>query len=345
MNTTWITLIDRSRVYADDDHNENKGWIAPDKWMALMQVEYRLLYRQWLRKGLINVEPVDLLFKGPQAKTAATLPVPLQFTGYNAVIKSKTAGLAGSNVPLSLANTGTGAGTLINIAPSFAFPKGANIFQFQPGVTTWGNLDTALAGSTLLTLITASTLPSTVLSVNDVAYTAGGRDDIEGVLSILGVAELLDDGSYRPLRPQFDNGRKPFRTVLDDTAVEWSAFGTGDNLTVKLWPADTSASRTYVVRYILTPVNVTNTALTVELPYMGDERLVLGTLWRAGIKETARSGLVETAMTLCDTEMAFEAAGKHKAGGLVIKKVPRTPRPESTPTSFFSTSPRDWFYY
>lgn len=342
MNFTWLELIDRARVYADDDHKETPGWIAPEKWMALAQVEYRQLYRKWLRMGLINVEPTDLEFKGPSAKQRATVDVAALTSPYDAVIKTKVYGSAANEILFRLDDSGTGSGTLVNYPPDITLPAGANVFQFQPGVTTWGDLDSALTGSDYFDLITASTLPLTVFTLDEATFSKGGRDDVEGVLAIVGVAEAVDDG-YRPLRAQHHAGRKPFRTNADAVAEEWSAFGAGDNLTIKLYPADTDSSRTYVLRYIEAPGNVTDTSLTVELPYMGDERLVLGILQRAGIKEASRLGLVDKAILDADAELAIEANSKDQEGGRRVRINPRPPR--STPSAGFPYSRYFWLYF
>lgn len=51
---TWQELIDRAKTYVDDDHQGDKGWIADERWLQLAQVEYRQLYRRWLRGGLVT---------------------------------------------------------------------------------------------------------------------------------------------------------------------------------------------------------------------------------------------------------------------------------------------------
>lgn len=65
MQFAWQELIDRARVYIDDDHNESSGWLAPEKWLTMANVEYAQLYRKWARMGLVVTAPVDVSFIGP----------------------------------------------------------------------------------------------------------------------------------------------------------------------------------------------------------------------------------------------------------------------------------------
>jgi hypothetical protein len=65
MITTWEDIIQRARTYVDDDHKEENGWIADDKWLTMAFVEYSLLYKKWVRSGLVRVDAVNTLFTGP----------------------------------------------------------------------------------------------------------------------------------------------------------------------------------------------------------------------------------------------------------------------------------------
>jgi hypothetical protein len=345
MNFLWSDLIDRFRTYVDDDHKETDGWLKPAKRMSIMQVEYRQLYRKWLRAGLINVEPTDCEFVGPIAMTRATVPAFVNYPTYDGVIQPLVNGDSGNLVLLRLDDSGSGTGTLVEEAAGVNpnFPRGDAVFRFQPSVTTFADLEAALASSVLFSVTTPGTAASSILlTVEDSGTTSNGSDSIPGVLAILGVAEVLSDGCYRVLSPMTAYGRKPFRRVYDSAACEWSAFGDGDNLTVKLTPADSQG--TYVVRYIPAPSNITDTTLTVELPYMGDERLVLGSARRAGLKEGSGGKLLSDLIMEADAELAFEAAGKDKEGGLVIRDLRRQPI-QSTPSGWFPLNPRDWLFY
>jgi hypothetical protein len=65
MLTTWQDIIDRARTYVSDDHDEDKGWITPERWLTLANVEYGILYKRWVRMGLIRIEPNNNSFAGP----------------------------------------------------------------------------------------------------------------------------------------------------------------------------------------------------------------------------------------------------------------------------------------
>lgn len=213
MQFEWSEIVSRFRSYIDDDHDETKGWLDPTNRLGLVKVEYRQLYRKWVRSGLINVEPVDVEFTGPSSSA------------------------------------------------------------------------------------------------------------INGVLAIIGVAEKIGD-CYRPLESSLRPCFCIFRS-LDAPAALWEAFGEGDNLTVKLTPADTRG--TYVVRYIPVPTMPTALTDTVELPYMGDERIALGAAKRAGIKEMGGNRTIDEFIYAADQELTQEAAHRHK-GSLKMRDVRSTPR-------------------
>ncbi len=64
MQFTWDALIDRARVYLDDDHYETNGYLTPAHWLTLAQVEYQLLLRRWIRLGLVVPASTDATFTG-----------------------------------------------------------------------------------------------------------------------------------------------------------------------------------------------------------------------------------------------------------------------------------------
>ena len=330
-------LISRFRVYLDDDHDEQKGWLGGgtrDKRLGFLQVEHRHLYRQWLRKGLINVEPVDAEFVGPLAKTHAYLPAfPIHPT-YDGVIRVIANGAAGNYAILRIDDAGTGTGTLTEDLNNPLYEAGFVTFQMEIGVTTYRDFETALASSTVFELVTPASA-NALWTAEDSATSSGGADYIPGVLAVIGVAEKVDN-YYRPVRWMGEQGRAPFRTVIDSAACEWQAYGAGDNLTVKLTPADSTG--TYVVRYIPVPDEIALTD-SLELPYMGDERLVLGAAKRAGIKELGGNRTIDEMIGLADAELQMEAAHRNK-GGLRVRDTAR-----STPKSWCYLDPTSWRYY
>src|SRR5690242_11822302 len=68
-------LIDRARVYVDDDHKETDGWIDPAKWLTFFNVEYAHQYRQWVRGGLVRPMPTDTTFTGGSVTVNGALAI------------------------------------------------------------------------------------------------------------------------------------------------------------------------------------------------------------------------------------------------------------------------------
>lgn len=236
MQFQWQALIDRARVYVNDDHKDNGGWIAPDKWLTLAQVEYANLYRKWVRMGLVRPAPKD---------------------------------------------------------------------------TTFTNAATT----------------------------------IQGVLAIVGVAEDL--GSYVRLLSdaQPGSGADAFwfgSTPFTSKAVSWQAHGSADDLLVEVYPKDTTT--TYTVRWVPVVPYTKDPTATIDLPYGGDERLVLGMARRALIKESARSQALDELIREADAELAFEAFGR-AGGGPKVRRQPRQLRTYASRFSSFPTDQRFWMYF
>lgn len=70
---TWREIVERARLYLDDDHHEKQGWIVDSKWLALAKVEYQQLYRRWIRNGLVRPEPITTAV--PSGQYYVTLPL------------------------------------------------------------------------------------------------------------------------------------------------------------------------------------------------------------------------------------------------------------------------------
>lgn len=156
-----------------------------------------------------------------------------------------------------------------------------------------------------------------------------------GVLCVIGVAEVVDTDRYRRLVGSQEHiGMAPIRSTNDSPASSWSATGAGDALMVNLHPADTQG--TYLVRYMPVPIRTEDPTDTVILPFGRDERIVLGLAKRAGVKESSASALLERLIIQCDEEAAFAAATKN--GGLRVR------RTKSTPSQLFPTDPSQWTF-
>lgn len=65
MLISWDDIIARARVYLDDDHRDDSGWLAPGSILAIAQAEYRQLYSRWVRSSLIAPAWIDHAFVGP----------------------------------------------------------------------------------------------------------------------------------------------------------------------------------------------------------------------------------------------------------------------------------------
>src|SRR5262245_10196895 len=69
---TWDSLLARARVYLDDDHNEQSGWIQKADLMVLAQVEYANLYKRWVRMGLVRPTATNTNFTVDGTGTCTT---------------------------------------------------------------------------------------------------------------------------------------------------------------------------------------------------------------------------------------------------------------------------------
>lgn len=181
--------------------------------------------------------------------------------------------------------------------------------------------------------------------------TGVATSSLSGVLAIVGVGEDL--GQYvRVLQPaQGALGDDPFwkgSTPYTSKAQAWAAHGSADALTLELDTADTAT--TYTVRWV--PTVAYQTALvdgtsgqptTIDLPYGGDERLVLGIARRALVKESALSRQLDTLMLEADAEMTFTAWGR-VPGGPRVRRVQKPVRQFPGRFSSFPTDQRLWFY-
>lgn len=239
MTFIWADLITRARVYLDDDHKSETHFIADDRLMTLLQVEYAKLYRQWVRGGFIGPATTDQTFTGQ------TVTVP-------------------------------------------------------------------------------------------------------NVLAIIGVAENLTY-QKRVLQPaQSRFGRAPFwdGTLAVGKSSRWEASGVADTLLITLHPADAAGS--YVVRFISRPAYATDTSTTIDLPYGGDERLVLGAVRRANVKGSTRSAAVEALIMEADAEINFTQFGRIAGDSPRIRRNRQNPFARFPADRFGETAypanPSDWYW-
>jgi hypothetical protein len=55
-------IVNRARVYISDDHDDNGGFIAPERWVDIFNAEYTSQYAEWVRSALISPAPEDETF-------------------------------------------------------------------------------------------------------------------------------------------------------------------------------------------------------------------------------------------------------------------------------------------
>lgn len=167
---------------------------------------------------------------------------------------------------------------------------------------------------------------------------------INGVLAVVGVGEDLGNSVRLLYNAQVPGGADPFwqgSTPFTGKASEWAAHGAADNLLIELNPPDSST--TYTVKYIPTVPYATDATTTIDLPYGGDERLVLGLARRALVKESSRSQQLEELMREADAEMSFTAMSRIPGGPRVRRKA-RQVRTLPQRFSSFPTDPGLWLF-
>lgn len=251
MQHTWRELVGRARLYLNDDHREQQGWIEDSGWLGIITAEWPVLHRKWTRMGVVRPAAIDTTF--PAAAYQVTLP--------------------------------------------------------------------------------------------DVAH----GDTRPGCLAVVGVAEDLT--SYmRYLAPaQVARGAYPFWVapgeVNQGKAVTWAAYGSSDAVTVEISPRDPGG--TYVVRWLATPRVPVSLDETVDIPLGCDERLVLGLVRRALLKDSGASALLERLISEADAEIQFTAHGRLDNQAPRVRRV----RPDfhrrrwpQLSTSQFPTDPNYWMY-
>lgn len=128
-------------------------------------------------------------------------------------------------------------------------------------------------------------------------------------LAILGVAEDLGNGA-RILEPaQTALGRDPYvrgSTAPTGVATSWAVTGAGDTVTIELDPHVTNPG-SYFARYVQAVPYATSASSSIDLPYGGDERLVLGIARRAHVKGLTTSTQLERLILEADAELNFQA--------------------------------------
>lgn len=173
-----------------------------------------------------------------------------------------------------------------------------------------------------------------ITPAHTLAAFTGSTTSLTRVLCIVGAAENL--GSNTPRRI-LEHGDQQW-DALTGKSEEWSATGSADTLTINLYPVDSAGS--YEVRYIQYPARATDATTSIDLPFGGDERLVLGMARRAMVKESAASRLVNDLIIDADAELAMTAWGRADKQAPRVRVV--TPR---RGPKLYPVEPARWVYF
>lgn len=65
MPITTQDVINRARIYVDDNHKVTDGWKQPADWLSIAGPEIIACYRKWVREGVVALATVDSAFTGP----------------------------------------------------------------------------------------------------------------------------------------------------------------------------------------------------------------------------------------------------------------------------------------
>ncbi len=123
-------------------------------------------------------------------------------------------------------------------------------------------------------------------------------------------------------------------TPTSAQAREWFCTGSGDTLTIELYPRDTAS---YKVRFAAPlPYLTALSQSTVDLPAGVESRLVYGMARHALTKESGRSGAIEQGIFLAEASIGMLATTrKHSDGPRVINVRRRSTVVPSAPTLIF----------
>lgn len=78
---SYLDIINRAKIYVDDNNKVTEGWKRLDDWLAILRPEVLACYRKWIREGLISLSWVDETFTGPTHAFANINYAPLCIIG------------------------------------------------------------------------------------------------------------------------------------------------------------------------------------------------------------------------------------------------------------------------
>lgn len=344
MEITPQEVIDRARMYANDDMNDNKGaLLKPARWFQLFNSLYKRLYRQWLRAGLISPAPVDEEFTGPQVRLRGVLAI-------QGVVRCTIKGYRDAVVDLYDYVEQVTNHTYYRLKEYIGSERPT--FTVAPGMTA----SLVMVGNAIT--LTYDPNSTTVNDVNDLVFAS----DFMELVRIPGVSDetVLDDlksaqywaydaralggevlmSEYQTLWPEqrFSRDKRPFGIAEPAPGMKWTATGlAADEVTVRLTPPDDSA-QSYVVRYYEVPEDVTATTDTVVIPDGADNYLALKLAKMAAMTEGGFSRSMEKEIIDEEAQLGFTAAAMLP---------PRLKAGKSTPRvgpNGFPLYPSDWIW-
>jgi hypothetical protein len=352
MIVTWQSLIDRARMYVDDDHKGEQAWLTPAQWLALGNVEYQQIYRRLLRMGLVVPAITEIGLSGPTTAVTGVLAVigvaedlgtsmriipPAQPThGRDPYWRGSSASLAS---PITWSAVGTSDSLAVSldpapdnlIAPVAAAPAVAATLDLSP---TGGKFPD---GVILPHLTTVLRMRATGPSTHSIRFLPDIFDSTP--------AYLIDVDPFYS-----DSSVYHFNSALHTTADFEGTFAGSSIMEVatpSLYPTAPWADSTsiqndslhpmlvfsggavaspavpanYFIRYIPIPTVATAVTDTVDLPDPADERVVLGMARRAHLKDSGASALLERLLQEADQELSFRSFGA--LNGVLVRRTVR----------------------
>lgn len=313
MEITAQEVIDRARMYAQDDFNDNKGAILkPERWLQLFNSLWKKLYKRWLRSGLVSPMPYDKEFTGPRVRLSGVLAI-------QGVVRGTIVGYTNQVVDLydyidEVTNhtyyrikdyEGTERPTFVatpGLAASLTMVGNVITLTYIPATTTVNDVNTLVFNSSFMELVRIPAVSDTTVLDNLRSLQYWQYDPaVPG-----GEVRMSEWSLVRPTQRQ-NKFKSPFASHYEATANRWEAYGYGGDIELKLVPADTS-DQTYVVRYYTMPKDILTVSESLIIPDGADDYLALKLAEMALMTEGGASKKMAEAIYNNEAELGFSAA-------------------------------------
>lgn len=313
MEVTAEEVIDRARMFSQDDFNDNKGAILkPERWLQLFNSLYKKLYKRWMRSGLISPAPIDREFTGPRVRLSGVL-------GVQGVCRATISGYANQVVDLfdfveEVTNhtyyrikdyTGTTRPSFVaqtGVADSLTMVGSAITLTYRPGVTTVNDVNTLVFNSSFMELVRIPAISDTTVLDDLKSFQYWQYDP-----KVYNGEVLMSEWTPIQAAQRSTRFKSPFSTTRYEPANKWEGTGSGGDVTIKLIPADNSSS-TYVVRYYAQPRDIETKTETVVIPDGADNYLALKLAELAMMTEGGSSKKMAEMIFNEEAELGFAAA-------------------------------------